>query len=88
MQKLSVQLEIPGDILLSLNETNKEFGEQMKLYTAMQLYNEHKLSVGKAAELSGLSRDSFIEKLGSYNIPLINYDIEDLIKETEHLCQQ
>ena len=88
MQNIAMQLDIPEDILLALNESGDEFISQMKLYTAMQLYKEHKLSLGKASELSGLSRENFVETLAEHDIPLINYEIEDLVKEAEHLCQK
>ena len=88
MQNIAMQLEIPEDILLALNESGDAFISQMKLYTAMQLYKEHKLSLGKAAELSGLSKEYFVEALGQHEIPLINYEIEDIASEADHLCQK
>lgn len=55
MNTKTLQLEIPADIFLSLNENEQEFLKLMKLYTALFLFKEQKLSIGKAAQLSGLS---------------------------------
>lgn len=59
----------------------------MKLDTALRLYSKHKLSIGKAAELSGLSLHDFMIQAGKHNIPVISYEEEDLKKELEYLDQ-
>ena len=53
----------------------------MRLLTALQLFKEHKLSLGKAAELSGLNKEGFIFELDRYKIPLIDYDAAELDEE-------
>ena len=49
MAMASVQFEIPEEILHALNESVTEFTLQMRLFTALQLFKKHKLSLGKAA---------------------------------------
>ena len=85
MNTKTVRLEIPSDIFLSLNENEQEFSKQMKLYTALFLFRERKLSIGKAAQLSGLSIYEFMMEAGKHNVPVINYDTEDLKQELEAL---
>ncbi|GFO96322.1 hypothetical protein ig2599ANME_0510 [groundwater metagenome] len=47
----------------NLIEKEKEkFTEDMKLFTAMKLYEENFLSLGKAAELAGKNKDEFMEE--------------------------
>lgn len=48
---------------------------------AMHLYEENVLSLSKAAKLAQESIESFIEKLGMFNIPVVNYAVEDIEKE-------
>ncbi|MBN2444924.1 MAG: UPF0175 family protein [Spirochaetales bacterium] len=57
----------------------------MKLYTALLLFQEQKLSIGKAAQLSGLCIYDFMMEAGKHNVAVINYDTQDLKQELEVL---
>jgi predicted HTH domain antitoxin len=50
---------------------------------ALKCYKDKILSLGKSAELSGLSMWDFIEFLGENNIAVIDYSEEQLNKEFE-----
>jgi predicted HTH domain antitoxin len=52
--------------------------KEISMTLAAKLYEEGKLSVGQAAELVGISKRSFIELLGKYNVSLFNYSPDDL----------
>ena len=86
-QTAKISFEIPEGFLLALNETQEEFTSKVRLIIAMELFRNHKLSVGKAAELSGLSKELFKLELFRSNIPLIDYSPDELIKELEILNQ-
>lgn len=81
MGMAEIRFEIPEDILYSLNENIAEFTSQMRLLTALQLFKNHKLSLGKAVELSGLNKEHFMFELDRYEIPLIDYDAQELDEE-------
>jgi predicted HTH domain antitoxin len=81
MRMTSIQFEIPEDILYSLNENTAEFTQRMRLYSALQLFKDHKLSLGKAAELAGIKKEHFMFELDRYEIPLIDYDPDELDQE-------
>ena len=81
MKKAEIHFEIPEDILTALNQDINEFTRQSRLYTALQLYKNNKLSFGKAAELAGISRDDFLIELDKNEIDFIAYDPSEL--ETE-----
>ncbi len=83
MKTAEIRFEIPEDILNSLNQNANEFIQQSRLYTALQLYKNHKLSFGKAAELAGISRDEFLIELDKNNIDFIAYDPSELETELE-----
>lgn len=83
MKMTELKLNIPEDILYTLNETKSGFVKMMKLYAAMELYKEQKLSMGKAAELAEMNKTDFMFKLGEYGIPVINYDVDDFLEEVE-----
>jgi len=83
MAMARVQLEIPEEILYTLNESTAEFTLQMRLFTALQLFKRHKLSLGKAAKLAGMDKEQFMIELDKNEIPLIDYNPDELEDELE-----
>lgn len=81
MQTTEIRFEIPEHILNALNQDILEFTRQMRLTTALQLFKDHKLSFGKAAELAGTSRDEFLIQLDKNEIDFIAYDPAELEEE-------
>ena len=69
----TVTLNIPD----SLNMDNKE----VAMLVASQLYEQGKLSLGQAAEIVGLTKRTFAELLGKYNVPIFNYPASDLTRD-------
>jgi predicted HTH domain antitoxin len=51
------------------------------MMVATRLYEQGKLSLGQAAELAGLTKRTFAELLGSYNVSIFNYPASDLSKD-------
>ncbi len=84
-QLSKISFDIPEGFLFALNETQEEFTTKVRLIVAIDFFRNHKLSVGKAAELSGLSKELFKLELFRSNSPLINYSANDLEKELEVL---
>jgi len=56
---------------------------ESKKLLALKCYREKILSLGKSAELSGLSMWDFIEFLGENNVPVIDFSEEQLAAELE-----
>ena len=83
MRATQISFQISESILQALNQSRDEFINQMRLFTALQLFKNHKLSFGQAAELAGLSREKFLIELDNYNIDLIDYDAAELEQELE-----
>jgi predicted HTH domain antitoxin len=54
---------------------------QLYMILASRLYEQGKLSLGQAAELANLSKRTFTELLGSYNVSVFNYPASDLKNE-------
>jgi predicted HTH domain antitoxin len=78
MNTQSITIDFPSDILLALNETEEELKERIKTSLAMRLYRLQKLTIGKAAQLSGLSRFEFETMLSENGIPISNLTISDV----------
>jgi predicted HTH domain antitoxin len=52
---------------------------QVAMLVASRLYEQGKLSLGQAAELAGLTKRTFTELLGTYNVSLFNYPASDIL---------
>ena len=76
MDTITIQMDISKDLLLAadISETNAQ--SDIKKYLALYLFKELILSFGKAADLSGMDKLSFLELVGIKGIQL-NYDSDD-----------
>ncbi len=83
MRATQISFEISENILQALNQSRDEFISQIRLLAALQLFKNHKLSFGQAAELAAMSKDRFLIELDNYNIDLIDYDPSELERELE-----
>jgi predicted HTH domain antitoxin len=54
---------------------------QIAMLVASKLYEQGKLSLGQAAELAGLTKRTFAELLGSYNVSIFNYPASDISRD-------
>ena len=73
---MQLTLEIPDTANISQTDAQILF--------AMKLFETDKLSLGKAAEVAGLSYRSFYELLVLYGIPVIKMTEEDVKWEIEN----
>jgi len=81
MKTTEVKFDIPENILNSLNQDVEEFTGLLRLVTALQLFKNHKLSFGQAADLAGMSRENFLTEVDKHKIDFINYDPSELEDE-------
>jgi predicted HTH domain antitoxin len=65
-----VTLEIPGEVLHAARLTP----QQIKVELAVHLFQQEKLSFGKARQLADMTIWQFMQLLGSRGIP-IHYDV-------------
>lgn len=61
----------------SLAMDNKD----VAMLVATRLYEQGKLSLGQAAEVVGLTKRTFAELLGTYNVSIFNYPASDLSRD-------
>ena len=54
------------------------------MLVSTKLYEQGKLSLGQAAEIAGLTKRTFAELLGSYNVSLFNYPASDLSNDVSN----
>ena len=85
MNTQTISIDFPSDIFLALNETESEIKQRIKTSLAIRLYKLEKLTIGKAAQISGLSRLQFETILSENKIPISNLTIEDIVLDIEKL---
>jgi len=73
-----IVLEIPDEVLISLKETPSEFSKDILMLAAVKLYQMKKLSSGRAAQLAGVPRVSFLQSLSRYGVPIFDLTSEEL----------
>ncbi len=78
METKTIELDIPADVSVAINESEQELKNQIKTAFALALYQNEKLTLGKAAQLAGLSRFEFELVLAKNKIPVSNLTLEDV----------
>jgi predicted HTH domain antitoxin len=81
----TIIIDLPSDILLTLNETEKELEKRVKFSLALQLYIQQKVTIGKAAQIADMSRFQFESALSENKIPISALDVDDVMKDVEKL---
>jgi len=79
METLTV--EIPETIRHALQRTPDQMARDMRLYTALMLFREGKLSSGAAAELAGVPRVLFFDLCAEHEIPVSQITPKELERE-------
>lgn len=57
---------------------------ELVMIVATRLYEQGRLSLGQAAEVAGLSKRTFAELLGSYDVSIFNFPASDLSKDVSN----
>lgn len=85
MNTQTISIEFPSDILLALNESENELKQDIKIALAIRLYSLQKLTIGKAAQVAGVSRLKFETLLADYGVPILNLSLEDVLSDYRKL---
>ena len=84
MKSVQAIIDIPENLYLSLSSaglTREKIVIESKKLLALKCFREKTLSLGRSAELSGLTKWEFIEYLSENGIPVIDYDEEEIKRE-------
>lgn len=85
MKNITIPINIPSDILVALNESEQELKIHFQTSIAIMLFQEGKLTLGKAVQLSGLSRFEFEKVLVKNKIPIYDLDLNQINSDVNKL---
>ena len=85
MNTQMITIDFPSDILLTLNRNENELRQDIKLALAIRLYRLEKLTIGKAAQIAGLSRLDFETILSENEVPISTLTYDDVINDNQKL---
>ena len=74
-----MELNLPKTLIEEISEN------ELRLYLAMILYKERKISMGQATKLTGLTLSDFIYELGKHKIGFTNITEEELEEELRRI---
>ena len=86
MGTVQAVIDLPEELYLSLSAsglTRDKIASESRKLLALKCFRDKVLSLGRSAELSGLSKWDFIEFLSDNNLPVVDYEEEELAKEFE-----
>ena len=68
-------------LTLNIPDTLDVDNRDLAMLIATRLYEQGKISLGQAAEVAGLTKRTFAELLGSYDVSIFNFPASDLSKD-------
>ena len=86
MGNVQAVIDLPEQLYLSLSAfglTKEKIASESRKLLALKCFRDKVLSLGRSAELSGLSKWDFIEYLSDNNVPVVDYEDDELTREFE-----
>ncbi len=87
MESVKLEIDVPKSILDYVDYRNINNQNRVRELMAYQLVLEDKVSFGKAAEMLGLDKITFITDLGKMGIPYLNDSIEEVLEDTDRVTE-
>jgi predicted HTH domain antitoxin len=83
MKTETLEIKYPAGFEHAVHMTKEEMEQQIRLMAALKMFELGKISAGKAAELAGMSRITFYEACGRYQVSIFNYPPEEAAQEVQ-----
>ncbi len=78
-----IKMSIPDRMLAALHVDAEGMAAELRMAAAMKIYELGRLSSGAAAELAGVPRCLFLQKLGDYGIATFRQTAAEVEAEAE-----
>jgi predicted HTH domain antitoxin len=81
----TIPIELPSDVLRMLNASESELKQRIVQAFAIQLYLQQQVTIGKAAQIAGMTRMEFDAMLAARKIPVSLLELEDVLEDAAQL---
>ncbi len=78
---IQLTLQMPESAFATLHQAPDEFAQEMRVAAAVKWYELGRVSQGRAAEIAGLTRATFIDALSRYRVSPFQYTAEELAED-------
>jgi predicted HTH domain antitoxin len=85
MNILNINVPISEEVLFILKKDEKSLQKEITSILALQFFKEKRLSLGKSAELAGMTKNEFVEFLGKHEIDIYQYTEKELTHEVDFI---
>ncbi len=84
-----IEIDLPEDIIFAMRGLKKpeDVKKKLKIALAILLFQEKSISLGKATELSELSRVRFMEVLREHGIPAYSYSEKEFERDRQAIAR-
>ena len=84
-----IEIELPRDIIFAMRglQGPEEVRKKLKVALAILLFQERAISLGKATELTEMSRIRFMEVLKEHGIPAYEYGDENFQRDRQMIAE-
>lgn len=80
----STAITYPSEILWALQQEPEDFEREARVFLALKLYEQGRLSTGLAAKLAGVPRMAFLFLLGQHGLSPVGVEPEELEVDLEN----
>jgi predicted HTH domain antitoxin len=84
MEMVTVTLDLPKSVCAAMGVRESELTPLLREVVAVELYRTGRLSLGKAAEVAGVTRFDMLRLLAKYDVWLL-YDAHDAASDWDTL---
>lgn len=85
MKSITIPVDIPSDLMVALNESEQELKAHFQTAIAIALFQEGKLTLGKAIQVSGLRRHEFEKALARNKISVADFNLNQILSDVDKL---
>jgi predicted HTH domain antitoxin len=83
-----IAIEYSDELLLSLGTSAEAFEKEARFALAAKLYEQGRLSSGKAADIAGMDRATFLVSLHRVGVAAIDLDEDEMLDEIRYAARE
>ncbi len=84
---MTITIDYPEELVSSLHLSKDAFASELRMAAAAKLFELGRVSSGRAAELAGIPRILFLQRLGEYGVPVIDLTRVELEQDVRNAME-